>query len=314
MCELKDFVDYLKVNVPDRQDTLLIARYVEINLCKLVQFDPLYVTSNEKGKKKLLKSISFNYECLNQIFKHRLITCKSLSFIYQYILNQFDIRCLSISFYGNHVLNSVYNGKISYLIDTQLDLENINSNCQPRFFGFSQNVVLYNSLLPEQIEEFDKKIGIISSVNDYTNIRIKKYLHSLETRNITETIEKILDFIYSINCTVYLGDFGINRFFKNIFKISIETSCFSKINFAFCSLRFQGTIKYISILSIFNTNYVYILDNTHYTKASINELNILFSNNLILHNGSLIINNKLYSSKNYYKLKNLLKNLQKSDV
>ena len=67
-----------------------LIRYIYINLGKKMDFDLNYTFGNRKNKNKIYKK-EIDEEELNRIFKIHTAVCKSLAYLQEKILKEFDI-------------------------------------------------------------------------------------------------------------------------------------------------------------------------------------------------------------------------------
>lgn len=302
MYKLDQFVTSIKKSMPNDLNTLSIARYISVMLGNLVCFDPNYVIANQNQKNVILRSIVNQKECLEGIFLNKYITCKSITYIYSYILSCFNI--LSYSSVANddsHIYNILKIDSELYAIDLQLDLVNIKAKLMPRFFAFGDLHNTYTTLSNKEVSSIDKKIGLIQNMNDYTDLKIQKLTNSfsqdINPTNITYQVEKVLDFVNFLHSTEYMGPFEINNFYIQLFSETLHSNIYRKLHFAFCYKNANGKMSFLSILSINGTSNFYILHPNGYIKIEQKRLLNILNKGFKISLGQIVINNRIYNNK-----------------
>lgn len=106
MSHLKEYIDNLKNRIASKKNMEIvdIIRYVYIDLGKKMDFDLNYTFGNSKAKTKIYEK-PINEQELNNIMETHTIICKSLAYLMERILKEFDIDISTAR------EDNVYNGK-----------------------------------------------------------------------------------------------------------------------------------------------------------------------------------------------------------
>ena len=97
MSKLTEYIKELKNNVAQKGNLseIEIIRYVYINLGKKMDFDLNYTFGNKKEKEKIFQKVIDDEE-LEKVFEAHTAICKSLSYLLEKILKEFNIDARTI--------------------------------------------------------------------------------------------------------------------------------------------------------------------------------------------------------------------------
>ncbi|MDD2376737.1 MAG: hypothetical protein PHD15_04330 [Clostridia bacterium] len=300
---LNDFISRIKNEMPNNLNEISKARYIYIELGKIVYFDPNYIYGNSRSKNKIYKEITYNKHTLNEKFKSKIIICKSLSYIYEYILNIFGIHIYTTNATDDkHVYNEIITkDKKIYFADLQLDLENIQSRSKTKFFGTGQDY--YFSVIDENnLREIDKSIGYIDNFNDYTDNNIEKFKLTLPNNlELDQKVELIMEYIYSSENTKNMKFIEISHYYNYVFDQILDTESKKNLYYAYCFNNYDKNKQYISIISVDvkksnSKNYILYENNCKYIPIEQEEIVLMLKNKLAIRCGTLLIMKKHFTN------------------
>jgi hypothetical protein len=160
-------IDKMVAEMPKGLTELEQARYIYINLGKLLAYDERYTVGNNKQQRRLFRlakerTIEFNQIKENKKFKG---ICIDLNRLYaNTLISKLGMQRVGINYgYGIMPHDSVtaeFDGRTSSY-DLQRDLINIQLNCMTDFFGFHDYGDDYcdTILKDDEIAEIDKKLN-----------------------------------------------------------------------------------------------------------------------------------------------------------
>lgn len=262
MNELNKLINHFKEQKNNLSE-LELVRYVYIYLGKILSFDINFLFGNTELRKQIYRKCSKDEKELNKNLENQQAICKSIAYLIEYILNKLDIKVESITdYYENvpypHLSNIVFlkNG-LSFPIDLQHDLENIQTNYRTSHFG--------DNISDEILEQIDYKIGYIKEEQNYT----EEYLYMLElalTPNLPlpQKIKFILDNI-DVYCDISNMKYSERKnYYYNFIQKFIDKKEKNKLHFIDCYKMTIGLKEYQFCVIIDipnNDNIVYIYSN-----------------------------------------------------
>lgn len=293
MNTLDSFILKLKQNIPSSLNEIAIARYCYIQLGKLVTFDTNYAFGNSKAKKSIYRSIAKNINQLNSIFESKTVICKSLAYIYEYILQSFNIQSYtSAPLINDHIYNIIVTkDNILYEVDLQQDLKYVQSSSKTHYFGATSKRLEISFIADEEIKKIDQSIGY-NYIDDTIDICFN---HLSNTLTLSEKVEHLLDILYEnvdMQSMGYLERFQFIHY--QIYNQMPLIGCEKKLYFSNCYTKENGDISCLSIDS--SVLSLYIILKKNYVKISENELIKMLKNGLIVHHGILALKNKHLTS------------------
>lgn len=204
LSELDKYIEELKIKTKDFTELEKI-RYVYIDMGKKFTFDLNFSFGNKNQKQKIYKSCINNKDNLEESFKSKIIICKSLSYLLEYILKSLGIKIITYSIPNDyskdciHVLNIIHlqDGR-RLSIDLQSDLEMIQSRRRTKYFGVPIHEE-YSGITRKELETIDLKMGYISKNQYYSD----DYRYLMDTIiPYFNKLEEKLDFLLS-NFDIY---------------------------------------------------------------------------------------------------------------
>lgn len=293
MTSLNSFIDQLKNTLPNGLDDISKAKYIYIKLGEVISFDPLYSFGKSKDRYRIYNNISYEYDDLNDLFESGLLICRSIAYIYKYVLNKFGID--SYVHYDNpednHVFNVItINGNIRIFADIQRDLEFIQTRSKTRYFDIN-NAYSYDQL------EIDKKIGYVTNENDYFDFKLLELKNSLkESLSLNIKITEIFNFLANSSNITKLKFSENIKYYKYVLREVLDCREFNKLYFSICYEILSNAQKYIPIVCIRSSpsvNFIYSENNHKYEQISELELLKMLKNQLLfIQRGSIYIMKK----------------------
>ena len=170
--------------MPKNFTELQKARYLYINLGKLLAYDERYIVANSKAEKKLFRMAKENVIDFNKIKEGKKFKgiCIDLNRLYANVLLKAGIEKVYMNYgYGIMPHDSV-TAKLdggTYCLDMQRDLIHIQLNQMTDFFGFQDDDEPFCDaiLSDEMVAEIDKSIGF-----ENYNYEGGRYIHQLRQK------------------------------------------------------------------------------------------------------------------------------------
>ena len=289
--------------IPDITELELI-RYVYLDLGNKISFDETFQPfGNSKTKQKIYKYHSKFKKDLNECLKNKKAICKSLSYILEYVLKSFGVDIVTKVDDSDirkcpHVYNIIKqkNG-ISYVVDLQEDLYNIQSHYFTKNFAINSIREMKPIISRFEIEQIDKKLGYINSKKYYTD----EYLYLLKSTfdiidNFGEKVQFILENIDAFN----LKDMGytdiiwhhktILEYFFNKIDFDYQESS-GRIRMINCYKDVNNKRKYLSCIAVRNKGetdiYLYNKNEAKYFKLNMDTFAKVVENGLVIRNCSV---------------------------
>jgi len=305
MGALQEYILELKVKLNKMKSSgnnisdLEILRYIYIDLGKKMNFDVQYTFGNSKQKRNIYDRLVDEKE-LNKAFENRTIICKSLAYIVDLILAEFEI-CAYVEYdrddygkikNGSHVYNVVeLSDGHKFIIDLEEDLEYIQTGAKTKHFGLSfvnHKDFIYDE---EKMRQIDKKIGYIPE-----GIYMDDIIWMIEKAVSTDISDEVLfEFILNnLNKYQDISNIGyrerilyyermIEHFFDNKSSNNFCRKSIKKIEKFDCYRVVDGKRQYIScIITNFKKEKIYIFnyDKNCYESVSIDQFSEMVENGL----------------------------------
>lgn len=164
MSKLTEYIEELKDKINSKGDMseIDIIRYVYIDLGQKMNFDLKYTFGNRDDKSRIYNKMVDDEE-LEHVFETHTAICKSLAYLLQRILREFDVDVKIAKeepVYGTkrsrHIFNTVTlkNGK-TYKLDLEDDLQYIQFGAKTRNFGISVYDDEFDMVTEEQLKDID---------------------------------------------------------------------------------------------------------------------------------------------------------------
>ncbi len=303
MNSLDDYVllvkNYIKT-IPNLTEMELI-RYVYLDLGSRISFDEDFKPfGNSKSRQSIYK-----YHCrlkkdLDECMKNNKAICKSLSYILEYVLKSLEVDIITVVDEADtracpHVYNFIKqkNG-ISYVVDLQEDLYNIQSYYFTKNFGINSIREMKMIISRFEIEQIDKKLGYINLEKYYAD----EYLYLLYSvasaiDDFGEKVRFILENIDIFNLK-NMGYTDIMWHHKTILEYLFDKSDFNyqssmgRIRVIDCYKVVNGKKVCVNCVAVINKNvtdiYLYDRKKTKYHKLDIYYFARAVRNGLVIHN------------------------------
>lgn len=200
--DVRELANKYKSEIPDNLTDIEFLKAVYIKLAHEKAFDEKYYFGNNGTMKKIYTLAQKQKNSRVAGEEKRTIICYSLSYEIKHLVEEFGYKCYitpSLEV-GDHVFPIVIlddGTQIKY--DLQKDLENIQTHCRTQYFctsdrdDFAYNLHVLNN--DEQFE-IDKKIGYVSSIEEYKDAAIEK-LDQIILNNTKLTVWEKLNVILS---------------------------------------------------------------------------------------------------------------------
>ena len=146
--------EHILNRMPEGLSKIEQARYIYIELGKLVSFDEGYWLGNRREKEKIYK-LSRKVKEFKDLKSNKVI-CVSLSKLYNYLLNKIGIEAIQESKEEGkfaHVYSVIIMDKKRCKVDLQKDLKNIQAKLRTMHFDEEEIIT------PKGLEKIDEKIG-----------------------------------------------------------------------------------------------------------------------------------------------------------
>lgn len=219
--KIDEYIEIIKEKTKNYTDIEKL-RYVYIDLGRIMSFDTEFVYGIENKKKLIYDNCTSDIKKINETFEKKIIICKSLSQILNYILNKIGIKTeINIEYYEDipykHVNNIVTIENEKYVIDLQQDLKNIQMHSTTEYF--LMDIFDYQIFSKNQLKKIDKKIGYITDENPY----IEEYIYTIKKSidknlKIEEKIEEIIHLIEKYINTNNIGYYEKRCIYYSIIK------------------------------------------------------------------------------------------------
>lgn len=172
MSSIDDYVEKIKKETQGFSEEEMI-RHIYIDLGKRLAFNLKFYLGNSKTKQQVYAHSKRNVA--GEALEQNIIICKDSSYIMEAILTKLGVDIITIVMPNDdrkcaHVYNIVKpkNGKKPYVLDLQVDMENIQAHMRTTEFGKIAGERGF-TVTRDELEEIDFKIGYITKENYYTD-------------------------------------------------------------------------------------------------------------------------------------------------
>lgn len=169
--------------MPSGLSKLEQARYIYLQLGKMVTFDENYWFANTKAKQKIYKSAQ-KVKDFSQVSDGRVI-CVSLANLYNNMMKRIGIEAEVKEVERPkppHTYSIITIDNKVYRTDLQADLKYIQSRRRTKYFGSTKGSNVYIDILPKELAEIDNRLGyfydgerIIKNLKDRLSSEIQEY-------------------------------------------------------------------------------------------------------------------------------------------
>ena len=179
-------------------------REVYIDLGKKFQFDINFSFGNAKQRMQIYSG-GISNEALERNMETETIICKSLSYIFEYIMKELEVNITTVvDEYDRRKCKHMYNvletkGNKRYKFDLQEDMRFIKARMRTRHFGVAMQEKADNLVSRQTLGEIDKKIGYISDEKYYTDeyleiLKLGMNLHDSLTSKMKFLLENLEEY------------------------------------------------------------------------------------------------------------------------
>lgn len=181
------------------------ARYIYLQLGKLVTFDEKYWLGNSRTRQRIYKSARKVQDFKDM--KDNKVICVSLSNLYNGLLRKFGIEAEAVRAEdGIHVYTIFQIDGIEYEADLQRDLKFIQAHRRTRSFGTEPDYSSHKLITDKQLQQIDEKLGYTYEGEEAFSIlvsRIKERLKSI--LGIEQKLKYVLNQIAEYQSELDLG-------------------------------------------------------------------------------------------------------------
>ena len=292
MSTLTEYIDYLKDRISQKpnMDELSIIRFVYIDLGRKMDFDLNYTFGNSKEKKEIYDKHVTESE-LNKALETHTAICKSISFLMQRILREFDVNIKTErEDFGRHMYNIVTlkDGR-TMIIDLEDDLEYIQSGAKTRSFGITLD--RKDKVIQEdELREIDIKKADYIKEGYYVEDLVWMLKLAISDKNLP--FEERLDFVLQ-NLDVYRDNRNVKyrervRYHDRMLEELFNSKEYGKIHLIDC-IKKDGEEKKYQTCIVTETKvpkvYFFSDEEYRYKEISMEELAEMINNGLITRQG-----------------------------
>lgn len=151
-----------------------MIRYIYIDLGKRLSFNLDFFLGNGKTKIQIYRQSK--RQTIGEALESNIIICKDSSYILEYVLRKLGVNIVTVVDPNDyrkcaHVYNIVKpkDGKGNYILDLQVDLENIQAHMRTTEFGKSEAKWKPDVISRDEIEKIDFKIGYVTKQDYYAD-------------------------------------------------------------------------------------------------------------------------------------------------
>lgn len=203
MSTIEEYIERVKKETEGFSEEEMI-RYIYIDLGKRLSFNLKFFTGNSKDKIKVYRESK--RQTIGEALDSNIIICKDSSYILEYVLGKLGVDIITLVDPNDyrkcaHVYNVVKpkDGRGNYILDLQVDLENIQAHMRTSEFGKSEAKWKPDAISRDEIEEMDFKIGYVTKQDYYTD----EYIDNLKLgAGLFDKFEEKMQFILE-NIDIY---------------------------------------------------------------------------------------------------------------
>lgn len=204
MSKLEKYIKEVKRKTEGYSDIEKL-RYVYLDLGKRFAFDLNFSFGNSRMKKEIYDHSGFQEE-LEKSMEDNTIICKSISYIYEYIVKQLGIKAESIIAPEDyrkypHMYNIITTKEDKkYKFDLQEDMRYIKANMRTKHFGEAIDEE-QDLVTRKELENIDRKLQYINKDQYYTD----EYLELIKLNmQMFENLEEKAEFVFN-NLDAYVN-------------------------------------------------------------------------------------------------------------
>lgn len=291
MSSIDDYIEKVKKETQGYSEEEMI-RHIYIDLGKRLAFNLKFYLGNSKTRQKVYSQSkrSVAADALDQ----NIIICKDSSHIMEEILTKLGVNIITIVAPNDdrkcaHVYNIVKpkNGRKPYILDLQVDMENIQAHMRTTEFGKTVGEA-GRTITRDELEKIDFKIGYITKSNYYTDEYIDLLrLNATAFKDFGERMQFILENI-DINVNEKMGYAERVKHHDTILRKMLSIEEFLRIKQIDCYREHEeGKREHISCITVDvpirgKEFYLFSVQDNQYKKVSIEELVRLANDGLVI--------------------------------
>lgn len=246
---LEQYIKFLSKNT-ENMDDLTKLRFIYVSLLSIpFSFNLDYSFGNKKTKKEIYNKCYFSIQSFNKLFQDYIVLCKSLSYIFEYLCNYFNLKVDTITEEIDldrcaHVYNKVTINNLQFTVDPQSDLENIQSHSKTQYFGL--DLIQKDYVISEElIKKIDFNIAYISQSSNYT----EEYLRYLKTAITTPAPLEVKVQVILDNLNVYHNIESMKYperkwYYERVIKSVLQKKDFDKLMIIDCYKKIDNIKEY----------------------------------------------------------------------
>lgn len=280
MSSIDDYVEKVKKETEGFSEEEMI-RHIYIDLGKRLAFNLKFYLGNSKAKQQVYSHSTKARagEALDQ----NIIICKDSSYIMEAVLTKLGVNIITIVAPSDdrkcaHVYNIVKpkNGKKPYVLDLQVDMENIQAHMRTTEFGKTAGES-NRTITRDELEEIDLKIGYITKKDYYTDEYIDLLrLNTSMFADFGERMQFILENIDIMN-NKNMGYAERVKHHDTILSKLLSFEEFLRIKQIDCYKEENGNRNHISCITVEEPKkekaiYLFSVEDNQYKRVSIEEL------------------------------------------
>lgn len=298
MSKLTEYIDSLKKDILNsgKMYEEEILRYIYIKLGKKMDFDLNYTFGNSKAKSKIYNT-RINEDELSHIVETHTAICKSLSYLFERILKEFNINAITVEDpqderKNKHIYNIVKleNGK-RYKFDLEDDLEYIQSGAKTKYFGLPLEPNGKPMLSENELRSIDK--NIIGYIPEGYYLEDILWMLKKAVSSNTLTLSQKMDFVLQ-NIDKYVDNENVSyrektKYHERVIKEVFTEKERRKIQFINCYTKNNDKKTFQTCITIDKSSknnpndlliYLYSLDKNTYEQISKKDLKNRINNGL----------------------------------
>lgn len=254
MSTMEDYIEKVRKETQGFSEDEMI-RYIYMDLGKRLTFNLKFFCGNSRAKIKVYTESK--RKNIGEALRTNIIICKDSSYILEHILRELGVNIVTIVDPEDfrkckHVYNLVKpaDGRPPYVLDLQVDMENIQSHMRTTEFGKSENRWRPAVISRDEIEQMDWKIGYVTKQDYYTNEYIDNLRLGAELfDDFGEKIKFLLENI-DVYDTKNMGYAEKVKHHSTVLGKILKYDEISKIDQIDCYREDENGRKYISCLTV----------------------------------------------------------------
>lgn len=186
--DINNMAQHILTRMPANLTQIEQARYVYLQLGRLVTFDEKYWLGNSKSRRQIYKSAKRVRDFKDM--KDNKVICVSISNLYNSLLAKLGIEAEAVRAEDEiHIYTIFKIDGIEYEADLQRDLQFIQTHRKTRMFGRDPEFSMKRQISDQQMKEMDEKFGYTYEGDEKLSILINRL--SNELKKIPDMEERV---------------------------------------------------------------------------------------------------------------------------